>query len=88
MLFHVYDDPRPKGYFINEPFGIYRTVLDADWFLYIRLPLLLVFMVMTFTRYLAFIDLTATTTVKAPHVVLNTRPAVRLTRFSSPTIRN
>lgn len=32
----------------------------------------LVFMVLVFTRYLAFIDLTATTTVKAPHIVLNT----------------
>jgi multidrug resistance efflux pump len=31
----------------------------------------LLFMVLTFTRYLAFIDLTATTTVKAPHIVLN-----------------
>jgi multidrug resistance efflux pump len=29
-------------------------------------------MLLTFTRYYAFIDLTATTTVKAPHVVLNT----------------
>lgn len=32
----------------------------------------LLFMVLTLTRYLSFIDLTATTTVKAPHVVLNT----------------
>ncbi|HEX6735340.1 MAG TPA: biotin/lipoyl-binding protein [Azonexus sp.] len=31
----------------------------------------LVFMVLTFTRYLAFIDLTASTTVKAPHIALN-----------------
>jgi multidrug resistance efflux pump len=31
----------------------------------------LLFMVLTLTRYLAFIDLTATTTVKAPHIVLN-----------------
>jgi multidrug resistance efflux pump len=31
----------------------------------------LLLMVLTFTRYLAFIDLTATTTVKAPHIVLN-----------------
>jgi multidrug resistance efflux pump len=30
------------------------------------------FLLLTFTRYYAFIDLTATTTVKAPHVVLNT----------------
>jgi multidrug resistance efflux pump len=29
------------------------------------------FMLLTFTRFYAFIDLTATTTVKAPHVVLN-----------------
>ena len=32
----------------------------------------LLFVLLTFTRYLAFLDLTATTTVKAPHVVLNT----------------
>ncbi|MBK7414917.1 MAG: hypothetical protein IPJ38_07120 [Dechloromonas sp.] len=30
------------------------------------------FMLLTFTRYYAFIDLTATTTIKAPHIVLNT----------------
>ena len=30
------------------------------------------FMLLTITRYYAFIDLTATTTVKAPHIVLNT----------------
>lgn len=30
------------------------------------------FMLLTFTRFYAFIDLTATTTVKAPHIVLNT----------------
>ena len=30
------------------------------------------FMLLTFTRYFAFLDLTASTTVKAPHVVLNT----------------
>jgi len=40
MLFHVYDEPVPEGYFVNEPFGIYRTILDADWLLYILLPLL------------------------------------------------
>jgi len=40
MLFHVYDDPKPEGYWINEPFGIYRTLLDADWLLWILLPLL------------------------------------------------
>jgi multidrug resistance efflux pump len=32
----------------------------------------LLLMVLTLTRYLAFIDMTATTTVKAPHIVLNT----------------
>lgn len=45
MLFHVYDDPKPEGYFINEPFGIYRTLLDADWLLYLLLPLLLVIVI-------------------------------------------
>jgi hypothetical protein len=45
MLFHVYADPRPEGYFVNEPFGIYRSVLDADWLLYILLPLLLILVV-------------------------------------------
>lgn len=45
MLFHVYDDPKPEGYYINEPFGIYRTVLDADWLLYILLPFLLIIVV-------------------------------------------
>jgi hypothetical protein len=42
MMFHVYTDPKPEGYFVNEPFGIYRTILDADWFLYILLPFLLI----------------------------------------------
>lgn len=45
MLFHVYDDPKPEGYYVNEPFGIYRTILDADWLLYILLPLLLLIVV-------------------------------------------
>ena len=45
MMFHVYTDPKPEGYFVNEPFGIYRTILDADWLLYILLPLLLVLLV-------------------------------------------
>ena len=45
MLFHVYDDLKPEGYFINEPFGIYRTLLDADWLLYLLLPLLLVIVI-------------------------------------------
>ena len=41
MLFHVYDEPKPEGYFLHEPFGMYRYILDADWFLYILLPILL-----------------------------------------------
>jgi uncharacterized protein YqcC (DUF446 family) len=45
MLFHVYDDPKPEGYYVNEPFGIYRTILDADWLLWILLPLLLVIVI-------------------------------------------
>ena len=45
MIFHVYTDPKPEGYFINEPFGIYRTILDADWLLYILLPILLLLVV-------------------------------------------
>ncbi len=31
----------------------------------------LLFVILTFTRYLAFVDLTESTTVKAPHIVLN-----------------
>lgn len=42
MLFHVYDDPKPEGYFINEPQGFYRTMLDADWVMYTLLPGLLI----------------------------------------------
>jgi hypothetical protein len=42
MLFHVYDEAKPDGYFLHEPFGLYRYMLDADWFLYILLPILLV----------------------------------------------
>jgi hypothetical protein len=45
MLFHVYSEPKPEGYYVNEPFGIYRTILDADWLLYLLLPLLLVILV-------------------------------------------
>ncbi|MDP3540779.1 MAG: hypothetical protein Q8S26_18935 [Azonexus sp.] len=45
MMFHVYTDPKPEGYFVNEPFGIYRTILDADWLLYILLPFLLIALV-------------------------------------------
>jgi hypothetical protein len=45
MLFHVYDDPKPEGYYSQEPDALYRTILDADWILYILLPLLLVIIV-------------------------------------------
>ena len=45
MMFHVYADPKPEGYYVNEPFGIYREVLDADWLLYILLPFLLIIVV-------------------------------------------
>jgi hypothetical protein len=45
MLFHVYDEPKPEGYYINEPFGIYRTILDADWAIAILLPMLLAIVV-------------------------------------------
>jgi hypothetical protein len=45
MMFHVYTDPKPEGYFVNEPFGIYRSILDADWLLYILLPFLLIIVV-------------------------------------------
>ncbi len=41
-MFHVYAEEKPEGYFVNEPFGIYREVLDADWLLYILLPALLI----------------------------------------------
>lgn len=44
-MFHVYDDPKPEGYYSTEPDAIYRTLLDADWLLYILLPLLLVIVV-------------------------------------------
>ena len=30
MLFHVYDAPKPDGYFLYEPTGLYRTLLDAE----------------------------------------------------------
>lgn len=45
MLFHVYDDPKPDGYYLFEPEGIYRTILDADWLLYLLLPLLLILLI-------------------------------------------
>jgi hypothetical protein len=44
-LFHVYDDPKPEGYYSHEPDAIYRTLLDADWILYILLPLLAIIIV-------------------------------------------
>jgi hypothetical protein len=44
-LFHVYDDPKPEGYYSAEPDALYRTILDADWILYILLPLLLIIVV-------------------------------------------
>lgn len=45
MLFHVYDDPKPDGYFSHQPDGIYLTLLNADWILYILLPLLAIIIV-------------------------------------------
>lgn len=45
MMFHVYSEPKPEGYYVNEPFGIYREILDADWLLYILLPFLLIIVV-------------------------------------------
>jgi hypothetical protein len=45
MLFHVYTEPKPEGYYVNEPFGIYRTILDADWLLYLLLPLLAIIII-------------------------------------------
>lgn len=44
-LFHVYDDPKPEGYYSQEPDAFYRTLLDADWILYLLLPLLLIIIV-------------------------------------------
>lgn len=42
MLFHVYAEAKPEGYFdpATEPFGMYRDLLDADWLLYLLLPML------------------------------------------------
>ncbi len=45
MLFHVYDDPKPDGYYLFEPTGIYRSILDGDWLLYLLLPILLILIV-------------------------------------------
>lgn len=42
MLFHVYSDQKPNDYFVNEPFSVYRTILDSDWLMYLLLPLLFV----------------------------------------------
>ncbi|MNQ80990.1 multidrug resistance protein MdtN [compost metagenome] len=51
-------------------FGIVRRTLGN----YVAMgcgAIFLLLIVLTFTRYLAFIDMTATTTIKAPHIVLN-----------------
>lgn len=45
MLFHVYDEPKPEGYYAIEPVDLYRTLLDADWLLYVLPPLLLAIVV-------------------------------------------
>ena len=45
MLFHVYKENVPDDHYVNEPFGIYRALLDADWVMYILLPLLLVIII-------------------------------------------
>ena len=45
MLFHVYDAPKPDGYFLYEPTGLYRTLLDADWIIYTLLPILLLIVI-------------------------------------------
>jgi uncharacterized protein YqcC (DUF446 family) len=45
MLFHVYDIPTPEGYYSVEPFDLYRQILDADWLLWILLPLLLLIVI-------------------------------------------
>ncbi|MNF56826.1 hypothetical protein D3C84_383270 [compost metagenome] len=42
MLFHIYADSKQEGYYINEPQGVYRAMLDADWVMYILLPILLI----------------------------------------------
>ncbi|HKO88695.1 MAG TPA: hypothetical protein VJU83_09295 [Burkholderiales bacterium] len=45
MLFHVYKEDVPEGHYLNEPTGIYRTLLDADWLLYVLMPLLFIIIV-------------------------------------------
>ena len=42
MLFHVYDEPKPEGYYTVEPVDMYRALLDADWPMYLLLPFLLI----------------------------------------------
>lgn len=42
MLFHVYDEPKPEGYYSTQPVDLYRTLLDADWPMYLLLPMLLI----------------------------------------------
>lgn len=42
MLFHVYDEAKPEGYYSTQPVDLYRTLLDADWPIYLLLPTLLV----------------------------------------------
>ena len=48
MLFHVYKEDVPEGYYLNEPEpgSLYRTLLDADWLMYCLLPLLLIIIVL------------------------------------------
>jgi hypothetical protein len=42
MLFHVYNEQKPDGYFVHEPVGIYRASLDSDWIMYLLLPALFI----------------------------------------------
>jgi hypothetical protein len=46
MLFHVYSEQKPDGYFVHEPFSIYRAILDSDWLMYLLLPALFVVLAM------------------------------------------
>jgi hypothetical protein len=45
MLFHVYKEDVPEGHYVNEPTGIYMTLLNADWLMYLLLPLLAIIIV-------------------------------------------
>ncbi|GHA75335.1 hypothetical protein GCM10009007_15600 [Formosimonas limnophila] len=45
MLFHVYKEEKPEGFFLNEPQGLYKYLLDADWIMYLLLPLLLLIII-------------------------------------------